>query len=249
MSDRTIVLLSARRTGSHAMFRVFQKHPEVMIAHVQQQIGNWETNFWNLAARAIDGDPEPFRTRFSKSHPYLGGWAPSTALEAFELWDEVLVELGPNVFDRSTAYLNSRCAIELMMRYAQSHDVRVFGLVRDARDAIASQLNCQAGKPDGDSPAYREKVWLDQYERLEKLRDLAGIPVWRYEDIASDPDRFMPDVMDYCGLDVIPDTWSHISPVNVARRSRPADAWWKPSVRLMTHLQRFGYLEDSSMAA
>lgn len=249
MSPRTIVLLSARRTGAGALAGAFQNHPDVRIAHVNPRLVGWEPNFWNLAADALEADPEPFRHRFLKSHPYLGGSAPSTALEAFELWDQVLDELGPIVFDHSSGYLRSRRSIALLMQYAQSHDVRVFGLIRDARDAIASQLSREAGRIEGDSPAFREKVWLDQYDRLETLGRSGGIPIWRYEDIVARPDHVVPEIFDYCGLTPRPATWAHLRPTNIGRHAHPQQGWWKPSARLSDHLSRFGYTASSSARA
>ena len=51
---RTIIMLSAKRSGSSAVFKIFQKHPDTGVCHVNQGIHYWEANFWNLAAEAID---------------------------------------------------------------------------------------------------------------------------------------------------------------------------------------------------
>jgi len=249
MPRRTIILLSAKRTGSTALFRAFQNHPQVGVCHVDQSIANWEPNFWNLAADAIAGDPEPFRTRFIESHPLLGGCAPKTDWEAFEMWDRILDDLGPIVFDKSPGYLVSEPGLGLMMRYAQSHDVRIFGLIRDARDAISSQLDRFRGLVAGDSPAFREKLWLKRYGLLETLRAASGIPIVRYEDLAADPNAVMTRIMAYCGLEPIPQTWAHIKPVNVGRFKMPADAGWSPSPALIEHLQRFGYVSSLKAAS
>lgn len=249
VTPRTIVLLSAKRTGSTALFRVFANHPGVGVCHVDQSIANWEPNFWSLAADAIGGDPEPFKARFSKSHPFLGGRAPATAHQAFEMWDRVLGELGPFVFDKSPAYLMSPAGLGLLMRYAQSHDVRIFGLIRDARDAISSQLDRFQGLVSGDSPAYRERLWLKRYNLLETLRAASGIPIVRYEDLSANPAKVMPRVMKYCGLEPLPQTWAHMKPVNVGRFARPETKGWTPTPALLEHLRRFGYLSSAAGAA
>jgi hypothetical protein len=249
VTPRTIILLSAKRTGSTALFRVFANHPEVGVCHVNQAIPNWEPNFWNLAADAIAGQPTPFRARFAESHPFLGDRAPATAHEAFEMWDAILARLGPILFDKSPAYLLSEPGLGLLMRYAQSHDVRVFGLIRDARDAISSQLDRFQGLVDGDSPAYRERLWLKRYNLLETLRAASGIPIVRYEDLAAEPDKVLRSIMAYCDLTPIPETWDHIRPVNVGRHLRPDVPGWSPSAELMAHLERFGYVPRVAAAS
>lgn len=251
MTLRTIVLLSAKRTGSTALFRVFQRHPAVGVGHIDQAIDNWEPNFWNLAAQAIAGECDPFMERMTAAYPFLGGVVPRSEDEAFELWDRVVAELGPIVFDKSPGYLCSRPGVELLMRYAQSRSgcVSIFGLIRDARDAIASQLDRFRGLVEGDSPAFREKLWLKRYDLLEELRDRADIPIFRYEDIVADPDTVMPQIMEYCKLEPIAESWAHLRPVNVGRHRRESDAWWTPSPALIAHLQRFGYVSASRAAS
>jgi len=249
VTPRTIVLLSAKRTGSTALFRAFANHPDVGVCHVDQAIPNWEPNFWSLAADAIGGDPEPFRVRFSQSHPFLDGRVPTTAHEAFELWDRILAELGPIVFDKSPAYLLSPAGLGLLMRYAQCHDVRIFGLIRDARDAISSQLDRFQGLVSGDSPAYRERIWLRRYSLLEMLRAASGIPIVRYEDLTAHPAKVMPRVFKYCGLESRPETWAHLKPVNVGRFNHPRAKGWTPSPELFDHLRRFGYISSGAAAA
>lgn len=249
MTPRTIVLLSAKRTGSTALFRAFQKHPAVGVCHVNQTIANWEPSFWNLAAKSISGDTQSFSSRFYDSHPFLGGRSPKTAHQAFELWDEILDRLGPIVFDKSPAYLLSSSGLGLLMGYAQSHDVRLFGLIRDPRDAISSQLDRFQGMVAGDSPMFRERLWLERYDRLETLRAASGIPIVRYEDLASNPDKVMTKIMHYCGLEALPATWDHIKPVNVGRYNSTGTPVWSPSPEMMDHLMRFGYASSVRKAS
>ena len=73
---KTIVLLSAKRTGSTAFHNMFRKHRHTKICHVDQDIQffdvyNWEPQFWSLGSKLIEGDREPFVKRFKPSHPYL----------------------------------------------------------------------------------------------------------------------------------------------------------------------------------
>lgn len=49
MKRRTIICLGAKRSGTTAVHRVFQKHPDVGICHPDQSIRNWELLSWNLS--------------------------------------------------------------------------------------------------------------------------------------------------------------------------------------------------------
>jgi hypothetical protein len=245
-SFRTIILLSAKRTGSTALFRMFQRHPEVGVCHVDSAIDNWEPNFWNLAASAIAGDPQPFIDRFRQSHPFLTIRSPVDEEQVFALWDEILERHGPIVFDKSPQYLGNRPALDLLRRHmARGNDVRLFALIRDPRDAIASQYSNWGHLVDNDSPEGREEDWLRKYEHLEELqRTLGPIPLFRYEDLAAAPQCYAPMIFHHVGVRVEPATWEGIRPVNVGRhrRSRPsALRRWEHTERFREHLLRYGY--------
>ena len=107
---KTIVMLSAKRCGSTAVFRMFQRHPDIGVCHVDQNITAWEPNFWNLAVAAIEGNPTKFIHRFSESHPFLRIPYRFSEDAVFRLWDDILETLGPAVFDKSPQYLGNRKA-------------------------------------------------------------------------------------------------------------------------------------------
>ena len=50
--NKSIILLSAKRTGSTAVMKIFQKHDQTKIMHVDQNVDNWESNFWLLAVES-----------------------------------------------------------------------------------------------------------------------------------------------------------------------------------------------------
>ena len=54
---KTIIMLSAKRCGSTAIFNSFQKHPEVKICNEDEKINNYEIQFWTNAVEAINGNP------------------------------------------------------------------------------------------------------------------------------------------------------------------------------------------------
>jgi hypothetical protein len=247
---RTIILLSAKRTGSTAVFRMFQRHPDVSVCHVDQEIDLWEPNFWNLAAKAIEGKPQPFIDRLGESHPYLEIKTPVEENQVFDLWDEILDRLGPRIFDKSPQYLSDCAGIELLKRYSErGNDVRVFSIIRDPRDAICSQF-AQWGKlVKDDSPERREREWLKHYAFLEKIQrsgDLGFIPLLRYEDLVSAPDCYVPVICQHVGVDYDPRIHSHLQPLNVGRHrwaGQRALRRWKPSEKLQEHMVKYGYLD------
>ena len=77
------------------------------------------------------------------------------------------------IFDKSPQYLGNRKALELIREYQQlGNDVRLFAMIRDPRDAIASQYTLWRHHVEGDSPSRREQLWLEKYAHLETLQTM-----------------------------------------------------------------------------
>lgn len=246
MRLKTIIMLSLKRCGSTATFRMFQNHPEVGVCHVDQGIDNWEPNFWNLAAKALQGDREPFVERFRESHPFLRIPQALDKHAVFELWDQILEAQGPAVFDKSPQYLHSVEAIDLMAEYKNlGNDVRVFAFVRDPRDAITSQYTLWRRYVENDSPATREIAWLKGYNNLEPASERLGfIPVFRYEDFAAAPACYAPMIFDHCGIANVPECFAHIRPTNIGSYSAsllPGIMTWRMGSEFVEHLIQYGY--------
>ena len=245
MTRKTIIMLSAKRCGSTAIFRMFQKHPEVGVCHVDSNIDNWEPNFWNLGAEAIAGFPDGFISRFSESHPFIRFPNKFTEASLFRLWDDILEELGPVVFDKSPKYLGNKAAFELLYKYImQGNDVRLFAFIRDPRDAISSQYTLWSSFVKGDSPKRRELAWLEQYNHLATLQKDFNIPLFRYEDFCVAPSCYAYNLFQHCGCAFISETFEHIKPTSVGRYSRstlPSLKAWKFSVDFTEHIKIYGY--------
>jgi hypothetical protein len=246
---RTIVMLSPKRSGSTAMFRLFQGHPDVQVAHHDQSIALWETQFWSMGADAIAGDDTAFKQRMQEAFPFLGPLheTPSTSDELFALWDAVLDRLGPVVFDKSPQYLDSPAGLDLLREYRErGNDVRPFGFVRHPQDTITSQHELWGPIKRGGTVEDRERHWLGVVERLERERGRWDMPVYVYEEFAADPDRHAADLLRYLGLEPVPESWAHIRPVNVGKHS---STWsrqlrsWTPSEELREVMRRYGYEE------
>ena len=186
MPRKTIIMLSAKRCGSTAIYKMFQKHPDIRICHVDPTLENWEPNFWNLGTEAIAGNPSALISRFEKSHPFLRFPDKFSQESIFRLWDNILEEMGPVVFDKSPQYLGNIAAMDLVQRYMQlGNDVRFFAFIRDPRDAITSQYELWRTNVKSESPKKRELAWLAKYHHLEDLQEKLYIPVFRYEDFFS----------------------------------------------------------------
>jgi len=242
---RTIILLSSKRSGSTAVFTMFQRHPDVGVCHVNRAIDLWEPNFWNFGAEAIAGRPELFAKRFAESHPFLGGGAPRSEDELFAMWDAILDRQGPTVFDKSPKYLGDRAAFDLMLKYrARGDDLRFIALVRDPRDVITSQFTLWNHLVEGDSPAFREDRWIAQYEHLEQLQRQFYIPLFRYEDFAAAPAVYAPIMFEHCGVRHVPEAYAHVRPVNVGRHAtsdKEEIRAWTPGEKLRRMMRVFGY--------
>lgn len=239
-------MLSAKRCGSTAVFRMFQKHPDVGVCHVNQEIENWEPNFWNLAALAIDGYPLKFINRFTESHPFLKIPEIFTEDSVFEMWNSIIETLGPVVFDKSPQYLGNKKALELIYEYRnRGNDVRIFAFIRDPRDAITSQYELWNSCVENDSLEKREVHWLSKYTHLEELQTTYGhIPVFRYEDFSSVPNCYATMIYEYCGISSLRETYDHIKPTSIGRYSASLNRKirrWCFSVEFVKHLSKYGY--------
>jgi len=244
MEKKTIILLSAKRCGSTAVFQMFQKHPDVSIGHQNKHVYRWEPNFWNLAVDAISGSPKQLVERLHISMPKLKLPTRWSEKAVFALWDQVLSRYGPVIFDKSPQYLGSRKALSLIRRYQQlANDVRIFAVVRDGRDAITSQHTLwKEGMKI--SVQERERLWLQKYRNLEKLQRDMYIPVFRYEDFAAAPSCYAPMIFEHCGLRNIKSTFRHVKKTNIGRYAVAKDhdvRRWRFDARFRSHLDNYGY--------
>lgn len=219
---KTIILLSAKRSGSTALFKCFQKHSKVQIPHSNQKIDNWEIQFWSLAVLALKGDVHPLKDRLSMSFPELDFNLKNEISEKniFDTWNKILEARGGIVFDKSPQYLGNNSALELIKKYINSgNNVKIISLIRDPRDTITSQYELWRDFTEKDSLEKREKHWINQYKHLEVLRKQIDIPLFYYEKIVSEPNVYMPKIYKFCELNMETNTWQHLKPVSIGRYS------------------------------
>jgi len=195
---------------------MFQKHPGVGVCNADPAISNWEPNFWNLGARAIQGKTKKFIERFEQSHPFLK-------------------------FPHG-----NRDALNLLKNYiGAGNDVRLFAMIRDPRDAITSQYELWKSHVPDYSPKIKEEQWLSKYQHLEELQNSSmNIPQFRYEDFASAPACYAPMIFRHCDIAHVAETYDHIKPTSLGRYSAslsPAIRLWKFSDEFVRHLRKYGY--------
>jgi hypothetical protein len=250
--NKTIILLSAKRCGTTALFKMMREHSGVNFCSVTKNPKNWEPGFWNNGNYAIRiGRTDRFIKRFQKNYSYLNVPHVTSEQILFDLWDEVLENRGPVVFDKSPQYLGSRGALNLILKYkAQGRDVRVIGLIRDPRDAITSQFRLWGGvyqKKTGnkDTLRRREVAWLLKYKNLEYVQSvIPDMLMMRYENFVNYPELYLKQMCEYCDISYYPYTHRHIKPVNIGRYKRSslsAVKNWEFSEEFKRHLLKYGY--------
>ncbi|HLO18486.1 MAG TPA: sulfotransferase [Anaerolineales bacterium] len=254
---RTIICLAAKRSGTTAVHRMFVNHPDVGICHPNQAIPNWEPNFWNYAADALGlkslqdekAPADQFMEQMSIMAPGVLVQPPFTAEKIFGYWDIILETYGPIIFDKSPKYLHSEGGLKLLYEYIQrGNDVRIFGLVRDPRDAISSQYEHWKDVYAPGTPQYRDAYWVEHYRCFLWFQDLVGkenCPLIRYEDFSTDPKHWGAFIFQHCGVADIPQAYEHVYPVHVGRyyeSDQDALVQWKFSQDLINVAAQYGYV-------
>jgi 2-polyprenyl-3-methyl-5-hydroxy-6-metoxy-1,4-benzoquinol methylase len=251
---RTIICLAVNRSGTTAVHNMFVNHPDVSICHPDQKTDLWEPNYWNYAADALGSDATPaaferFKERMVISAPPLRIESPLTEEKTFGYWNAILEMYGPVVFDKSPQYLGSQKGLELLYKYIQcGADVRIFGLIRDPRDAISSQYELWKDVYKPGTPQYRDSHWVENYRRFQWFQGLLGkenCPIIRYEDFSADPKRWGSFIFQYCGVADIPQVYAHVRPVHVGRyyeTEENALLEWEFSRPLIDVAAQYGYV-------
>ena len=140
MRSKTIILLSSKRTGSSAFFKVFKNHPKVSCLLKTKDMDMIELNFWNSAVDAINGNQNNLKKTLKKINFKENLPKKLNKKSIFELWKKILKKNGGVVFDKSPNYLNNYKNLKLIYEFKKKgNNVIILGLIRDPRDAISSQ--------------------------------------------------------------------------------------------------------------
>jgi hypothetical protein len=214
-----IVLLSAKRTGSTTIFRIFQKHPDFKIFNENQKIENWESQYWSLAVNAIAGFTDKFEKRLRQSIPSIKFPKIYDKSEVFKLHDEILNNFKDNVFDKSPQYLGNYNCLELLLEYARKNkNIYFISIIRNPLDSITSQHELWREYTKEKDLKKREHDWLKQYQHLKNLiNNGVNIKQIRYENLVDNPENEVKDLCNYCEIKYYPEIISHIKKKSVGR--------------------------------
>jgi hypothetical protein len=242
-------MLSAKRCGSTAIFKSFQKHPNVKICNENQKIENYEIQFWTNAIEAINGNYLPLKNVLKNSFPTLDVSKfednKLSKKKIFDLWNYILEKRGPILFDKSPQYLGSKAAINLILEYKLAgNDVRLFSLIRNPRDAISSQHELWKEYTNEQNLLKREIDWLNNYKNLEEINKIINIPLFYYEKIANNPEYYFSEIYKFCEIDFEKTSFSHFKKVSINRFNLTFDKTvknWKWSKDFEFHIKKYDY--------
>jgi|TARA_B110000977_G_C10984479_1_gene457417 hypothetical protein len=248
MKEKTIILLAPKRCGTTALFNVFKNHTQVKISHHDQEIENWEPQFWNLAMLAINGKPNQFILRMKNTFPKIVYKKPFNKKKIFSLWSKILKVYGPCIFDKSPQYLNDYKVLQLIYEYKQKgNDVRFISMIRNPRDAITSQYELWKEHTGEISLKKREKKWLSHIINIEKFNEKVSFPIYRYEDIANNKKIYFKKIFEECDLRFEKKSFKLFKPVSINRFHKIFNKkikQWSPGKKFKLHMIKYGYNTD-----
>lgn len=249
MNAKTIILLSAKRTGSSAFFKAFKSNPKVNCLLKRKDMDMIELNFWNSAFEAINGNQNNLKKILKKIDFNESLPTKFTKKKIFLLWEKILNKNGGIIFDKSPNYLNKYETLNLIDEFKKcGNNVIILGLIRDPRDAISSQhelwdKNLSINKLIL-KIKQREKKWLRQYENLEKFQSNLKFKVYKYENLSRNKNKFFKEIFKTCNLNYNEKYTSHIKPTSIGRYSftfYKSLKRWKFSNKFKLHLSKYGY--------
>jgi|TARA_B100001093_G_scaffold500665_1_gene551423 hypothetical protein len=244
---KNIILLSAKRTGSTAVMKIFQKHNKVKLMHIDQKISNWESNFWLLALDAINGKKDSFEVRLKNAAPFIKLQEKYDKKKIFEIYNEINNFFGPITFDKSPQYLGNINCLKLIQEYNSVHNNIVFlGLIRNPLDSIVSQYQLWREYKENDSLQEREKRWLKKYNHLAEIKkEIKNLKIIRYEDLVKNPKKVTTEIFNYCDIEYDENCINHLKEKSIGRYQTFAlideNMKWKWSEEFNEHLIEYNY--------
>lgn len=249
--NKTIILLSSKRTGSSAIFKVFKKHPSIDCLLKNKEMDMIELNFWNSALDAINGKPSSLKKVLKKINFNFKLPKKITKKKIFNIWDNILNKHKKIIFDKSPSYLNSIEILKLIKDYESTgRKIEFIGLIRNPKDSIVSQFELWDKKNNNTivkSLKKREKKWLKYYTNLEIFMKERKFKIYRYEDLVKNKKLFKK-IFQLCGLSYKPYYVSHIKPTSIGRFNLTLFKEvkkWKFSNKFKLHLKKYNYDKDN----
>lgn len=251
MKNKLIIMLSAKRCGSTALFKMFQNNKLCKIAHKDQNIENWEIQFWSLASKALKGKDYEFRKRLKKCLPEINVPNKLNKKKIFKLWSLIHGKVGKVIFDKSPQYLGDRDALTLLYEYClEGNDVKIFCFIRNPLDAITSQHELWHGYTKEKNLIKREKDWLIKYKHFEDIKKKFKIKFFKYENFVTNPDFYGKKLMNFCEIPYNKSDWQHIKPVSIGRYNSSLFKNiknWEVSTQMIQHMKKYNYKINNSI--
>ena len=201
---KTIILLSSKRTGSSAFFKVFKNHPKVNCLLKNPEMDMIELNFWNSALKAIQGNSRNLKQVLKKINIQIKLPKKINKRFIFKLWNEILIDNGGIIFDKSPAYLDDIKILKLLKAYEDDgNKLYLLGLIRNPKDSITSQFELWDKKNNNrikNKIKKREKKWLKYYSNLQSFKLIRKLEIFRYEDITKKKHYYFEKIFKICGL-------------------------------------------------
>lgn len=205
MSQKVVLLLSDKRSGSTMFQRELCRHPDIQTVAYSPHT-YLETHHWLKAAVMLSSDPAGFSG--GKIYAGYGGNAnartymedcikgnipsfntriPDRSL-VFEGWEALCRRFAqPIFFEKSPQYLAHWAALSLMLEWIKKTDfeVKIVGLVRNPLSVLYS-----AEELFHSNPRKRQFGWAEIYRnwvRLTQSLDANQFILCKYEDVINDP--------------------------------------------------------------
>ena len=238
---KTIIILSAKRSGSTAIYNVFKKHTQAYNPIKGDKF--LELSYWNQGVEAINGNIKNFVKLLDMIN--YSGYLPDnlefTEEDIFNIWDDILEYNGPTVYDKSPRYLGNLDCLKLIKKYKdRGNDVRVICLMRNPLNCISSQW-----KRWGMSLKYREYNWTRYYRNYERMKDELDIKFLRMEDFMRDANKYIGDMLTHVGLEIQESSYEHIVPIHGVSVLNHYDTdefrEWNINSNILYFMERYGY--------
>jgi hypothetical protein len=256
MTNKCLILLSDKSTGSSAIQRELAKYTEVNTLQWSPHAQN-ESLFW-IKAATLFGKPQSSMLygNIGKSASNarsglrellkinLGEEVNNLSDDAlvFEGWHKLCQKFAPIFFEKSPHHLHSWSSLELINECVSMYpdvDFKFIGLVRNPMDTIYSHWT--RWKVD---PELKQFEWHHVYSNLLKFKEIQKdrLYIVRYEDLVSNG-AAMAELLIFVGLQIKPDYTPVLHKGSLAKWKKDSLFGLRLDRNVIDLAENFGYSE------